>query len=66
MLKGVYPEYDWLPWKFIKAPDGFWADKKNQRIFIQWVSQQLNIKEMSDWYKVSRKVLKKFPRNSWK
>jgi hypothetical protein len=60
MLSTVYPEYDWLPWKFDKCSVGFWGDLNNQRKFLDWAAPQMNIKELSDWYKVSEKVL------SWK
>jgi hypothetical protein len=53
LLKDVYPEYDWLPWKFEKVPLLFWDDIKNQQKFVKWAEKELKIKEMSDWYKVS-------------
>jgi hypothetical protein len=56
LLSQVYPEYDWLPWLFVKTQPNFWKDKKNQRKFTDWAAKQLNIKDMSDWYKVSQKV----------
>jgi hypothetical protein len=56
LLSGVYPEFDWLPWKFEKTPKNFWVDMKNQRKFLDWAGKQLGIKEMSDWYKISSKV----------
>jgi hypothetical protein len=56
MLSTVYPEYDWLPWKFVKCPHDYWDDLKNQRKFMDWVATQLNIKEMSDWYNVASQV----------
>jgi hypothetical protein len=29
---------------------------KNQRKFMDWAGNQLNIKEMSDWYNITTKV----------
>jgi hypothetical protein len=52
----VFPEYNWLPWKFEKASNGYWGTFQNQRKFIDWAGKQLKIKEMSDWYNVSAKV----------
>ena len=46
----VYPEYDWLPWKFEKCPKKYWHDVKNERKFMDWAGKELNVKEMSDWY----------------
>jgi hypothetical protein len=55
-LVGVFPEYNWLPWKFAATPKNFWQDLKNQRNFMDWAGKQLNIKDMSDWYNVTQKV----------
>jgi hypothetical protein len=57
LLSEVFPEYEWLPWKFDKCPDNYWNDEKNQRKFFDWAAKQLNIKEMSDWYNVTYKVI---------
>jgi hypothetical protein len=56
LLSEAYPEYDWLPWKFSACPPKYWDDLKNQRKFMDWASKQLNITDMSDWYKVTDKV----------
>lgn len=61
MLSTVYPEHNWLPWKFERANVGLWNDVKNQRKFLDWVSPQLNVKDLGDWYKVGEKVC--FKRN---
>jgi hypothetical protein len=56
LLSALYPEHDWLPWKFDKCPRNFWDNVNNQRKFMDWAGKQLNVKEMSDWYNVSVKV----------
>jgi hypothetical protein len=56
LLSSVYPEHEWLPWKFPRLPDNFWEDAKNERKFMDWAAKQLNIKEMGDWYNVTFKV----------
>ena len=56
ILQDLYPNYNWLPWKFENCPRNFWKDIQNQRKFLDWVGNQLNIKEMSDWYKVNPNV----------
>ena len=59
LLPQVYPEYDWLLWRFSgKCPRNFWEDVKNQRKFMEWAGKELNIKENSDWYKINYKVNK--------
>jgi hypothetical protein len=56
LLSTLYPEYDWLPWKFDRCPNKFWENVNNQRKFMEWATKELNIKDMSDWYTVSVKV----------
>ena len=56
VLSTLYPEYEWLPWKFESCPKHFWTDVKNQRKFLEWAGKELKIKDMSDWYNVSFKV----------
>ncbi len=59
MLSTLYPEFDWLPWKWnFGCPKNFWSDLKNQRKCLDWGEKELGIKEKSDWYKISVKVKK--------
>jgi hypothetical protein len=58
LVTSIFPEYQLLPWKFDICPKNFWNKMENQREFMNWAAQQLNIKEPSDWYKVSQKVRK--------
>jgi hypothetical protein len=58
LLATVYPNYEWLPWKFDVAPKHYWESLENQRKFLSWAGKQLNIKNMSDWYHVSQKDLR--------
>ena len=53
MLSQVYPDYEWLPWKFDTVPRNFWLDVNNQRKFLEWAGKELKIKDMSDWYNVT-------------
>jgi hypothetical protein len=39
-----------------KSSLSFWKDINNQKKFIEYASERLDIKTMSDWYKVSSKV----------
>jgi hypothetical protein len=57
MLSTLYPEYDWLPWKFAQSPKKFWDDISNQKRFLEWAGNQLGVKQYSDWYKVTPKVV---------
>ncbi len=57
LISSVYPEYEWLPWKFNQIPKGFWNDMKNQRNFMDWAGKQLNYIIREDWYKTTAEVL---------
>ncbi len=57
LLCMVYPEYEWLPWKFHFVPKEFWTDMKNQRNFLDWAGKQLNYINKEDWYKITVSVI---------
>jgi hypothetical protein len=57
LLSEVYPEYDWLPWKFSRAPRNIWREHKYRRMFLDWAGKQLGVKEYDDWLSVSRQVV---------
>ena len=56
LLTEVYPEYDWLPWKLEQCPKFYWNNRKNVHKFVHWASNELNVKELSDWYKIPSSV----------
>jgi hypothetical protein len=56
LLSTIFPDFEWIPWKFIQCPRNFWDKEENQKKFIDWAGKQLKIKEMSDWYNVTQKV----------
>ena len=51
IIMSVFKDYNWLPWKFLNSPKGYWKDIQNQRKCLDCLAQELNIKEMDDWYK---------------
>ena len=50
-LKSIYPNYEWIPWKF-QTSKNFWSNIENQRKYFNWLSNQLNIKSNEDWYNI--------------
>lgn len=58
LLSTVYPEYDWLPWRFSHSPRSIWKSTTNLRKFFDWAGNQLGIKEAKDWNKVATNVKK--------
>ena len=53
-LKEIYPEYEWLEWKHISTPNGYWKDIKNVKKYANWLFQKKDYTKMEDWYKLSR------------
>jgi hypothetical protein len=56
LLSSVFPNYEWSPLKFNKFPHK-WGSTTYQRLMLNNIAKQLNIKEVSDWYKVSPEVI---------
>ena len=59
LLPAVYPEYNWLPWKFFKTPKNYWNDDLNKIKFVHYLAKALNINNLEDWYNVTTKDLRK-------
>ena len=54
-IQSVFPNIDWLPWKFILTKNGYWKEKKNQKLYADWLGKKLGYKTEEDWYKITRK-----------
>jgi very-short-patch-repair endonuclease len=59
MIKTVYPEYNWITWKFNQVCKKFWQDINNQRLYMDWLFKELKYESMEDWYKIKFDVIKK-------
>ena len=51
-LKSVYPDYDWLPWKFRNKYDFFEENEENAKVFLDWVQKNQRMKDLSGWYQM--------------
>ncbi len=56
LLVTVYPELEWLTWKFTNTPKYYWEDLGNQIEFMERAGKNLNIEKLEDWYRVTQKV----------
>ena len=56
-LKSIYPEINWLPWKFKKVPNGFWDRAANQKMFMDSVGKDLSLKSLSEWQNVTKATI---------
>lgn len=52
MIQTLYPEWNWLPWKFNRVADHFWECLKNQRKYLEYLSQN-RIASLRDLYEMS-------------
>lgn len=52
-LLGAYPEHNWIPWKFSATQQGFWKKEENHKKFFDWLGNQLEHKNMDDWYNIT-------------
>jgi hypothetical protein len=53
LVVDTFPGHEWLPWRFARAPAGWWSDPSNQRSFFDWAFKQLSLRSMGDWYNVT-------------
>jgi hypothetical protein len=56
LLKSVYPQYEWLPWLFASIPNNYFETIENQKKYVEWIGNKLNVKQLSDWYNITREV----------
>jgi len=52
-VKAMFPDYEWIPWKFDVTANGYWKDNTNHTNFVIWLGKQLGYKTMEDWYKIT-------------
>ena len=52
------PDFEFVPWKFIVTPSGYWKNKENRRKAYEYAKKALAIKDAEDWYKVKASDLK--------
>ena len=55
ILKALFTDYEWLPWKLAQAPNKSWDDIENQRIYGM-VGKKTGYTCMEDWYNISKKI----------
>ena len=52
LLKSVYPDREWFPWKFTQVPRGYWKDNNNSKEYLHHLAATLGFNKLEDWYKV--------------
>ena len=56
-LVSIYPEYQWLMWRFEKVPNGYWNETRNVSSYLQWFADKLNISTLEEWKLISLEQL---------
>ncbi len=49
-----FPQRRWLPWKFLNAPNYFWAKRQNRIDYMKWLGRRLGFKAWKDWYAITK------------
>jgi hypothetical protein len=57
MLTTLYPEYDFLPWKFKIKSSSMADDRAVRSKTLDYVEKELNIAKPEDWYRISKQQL---------
>ncbi len=54
LLQYVYPEHQWVPWLFIRAPQDIWKNNGMIQDYMVWLGQKLNYTKTGDWYNIKQ------------
>jgi hypothetical protein len=49
----AFPDHDWKEWRFVSCPRRFWRDRKNHRRYMEWLGEQVGVRELDDWYRIT-------------
>ena len=50
LLSAVFPDYDWLPWKFAHADKFAWKDPDVIRKAVSYIAEKLHLNHLEDWF----------------
>lgn len=53
LLRAVFPECMWLPWRFTRVSRRWWRNPQNQKQFVRHLQHTLGVRTWSDWYSVT-------------
>ena len=58
MVSTLFPEFEFLPWKFANPPKNSGKDPEVVEQALTYLQKQLHIQFTDDWYRVSQSQLK--------
>jgi len=56
-VKKIFPEYEWLEWKFTQTSKKYFDDPKNRKIFAVWLGRKLGYTRIEHWYQISTDII---------
>lgn len=57
-LNTLFPEYEWITWKFEQVPLPFWKNKCNIKDYMLWLGKILGYTKPEHWYNITSDDLK--------
>lgn len=57
ILKNIYPDYDWKPWKFNMVSSKLWEIKEILDKYRDYLSKTMNINKIEDWYNINQEII---------
>ena len=57
LVKAMFPEYEFLEWKFSVSTMGFWKQNSNHKLFADWLGKQLKYTCHEDWYQITKRLI---------
>jgi hypothetical protein len=56
-LFALIPSYQWKPWLFVNAPNGYWGDMGNRKFALECFFEEQDMSLLNDWYSVKQSDL---------
>lgn len=53
-LQVLFPEHEWLPWKFSRTATNYWSSIDNCRHYLSRLALELGISSMEQWYSLTK------------
>jgi hypothetical protein len=53
-LQWYFPKYDWKPWLFGQAPNGYWHNIENCKKYVRWFEAQKGFANIEGWYGITQ------------
>lgn len=58
-LEVIYPEHEWLGWKFPKRHRGYWNDVTKHKKFFLWLKDELGLEGLEGFYSLTAQDIAK-------